>query len=206
MLAISRTAVNQRKTTKANFNCENWAGAGGKSSETRPNSTPIAHPGTCVWKLLKFGSFGFAFVLLILSCGSPDPRVLDIPIAVNDGSLSIENIGDYPEALVAIVSVMVHGLNLPAPQGQVFFYHEAELYRLAITKELKESVIEFSKRYALDPQAMKRFDLIEFELVKFANKQTLTTFAVAIHRKIFVAEWKLKYLPWSERVRVLAHE
>lgn len=58
-------------------------------------------------------------MLLVLHCGSPD-RVLEIPIAASDVLLSIEDIHDYHDALIAIVTVMVHTLNLPRPHAQGF--------------------------------------------------------------------------------------
>ena len=144
---------------------------------------------------------GISVALLSLGCNSPD-RVIDIPAAVNTAPKSIEAIKDYQGALSAIVSVMVRELKLPAPQGRVYFYRDAGAYQAALVTEIKTRGWPEGESKEI---RRVRHEL-EFELFKLTLKVANETGAVTMEQKVFIAEWNMMRLPWTNRVKTLAHE
>jgi hypothetical protein len=144
---------------------------------------------------------GISVALLSLGCNSPD-RILDIPAAVNTTSKSIEVIKDYDEALSAIVSVMIRELKLPAPRGRVYFYRDAGAYQAALVTELKTHGWPEG-----ESKEMRRVrHQLEFELFKLTLNVATQTGAVTMGQKVFIAEWSMMRLPWTNRAKALAHE
>ena len=157
-----------------------------------------------VWNYLarKAARFlGISVTLLWLGCNSPD-RVLDIPAAVNTAPKSIEAIKDYQEALSAIVSVMVRELKLPAPQGRLYFYRDAGAYQAALAAELKTR--GWPEGESKEIRQVRH--QLEFELFKLTLNVATETGAVTMGQKVFIAEWSMMRLPWTDRVKTLAHE
>ena len=157
-----------------------------------------------VWNYLarKAARFlGISVTLLWSACNSPD-RVLDIPVAVNTAPKSIEAIKDYQEALSAIVSVMVRELKLPAPQGRLYFYRDAGAYQAALAAELKTRGWPEGE----SKEIRKLRHQLEFELFKLTLKVATETGAVTMDQKVFIAEWSMMRLPWTNRAKTLAHE
>lgn len=144
---------------------------------------------------------GISLALLSSGCNSPD-RVLDIPAAVNTAPKSIEAIKDYQEALGAIVSVMVRELKLPAPQGRLYFYRDAGAYQAALAAELKTR--GWPKGESKEIRQVRH--RLEFELFKLTLNVANETGAVTMSQKVFIAEWRMMRLPWTNRVKTLAHE
>jgi hypothetical protein len=144
---------------------------------------------------------GISLALLSSGCNSPD-RVLDIPAAVNTAPKSIEAIKDYQEALGAIVSVMVRELKLPAPQGRLYFYRDAGAYQAALAAELKTR--GWPKGESKEIRQVRH--RLEFELFKLTLNVANETGAVTMGQKVFIAEWRMMRLPWTNRVKTLAHE
>jgi hypothetical protein len=152
-------------------------------------------------RLRRFFVLGISAALLSSSCNSPD-RVLDIPTAVNTAPKSIEAIKDYQEALSAIVPVMVRELKVPAPQGRVYFYSDAGVYQAALTTELKTRFWPEGESKEIRQWRNK----LEFELFKLTLNVATQTGAVTMGQKVFIAEWSMMRLPWTDRVKTLAHE
>jgi hypothetical protein len=144
---------------------------------------------------------GISVALISSGCNSPD-RVLDIPAAVNTAPKSIEAIKDYQEALSAIVSVMVRELKLPAPQGRLYFYRDAGAYQAALAAELKARGWPEGESKEIRQLRHK----LEFELFKFTLNVVTETGALTIDQKVFIAEWSMMRFPWTNRVKILAHE
>jgi hypothetical protein len=151
--------------------------------------------------LRGFIVLGMFVAFLSSGCNSPD-RVLDIPAAVNTAPKSIEVIKDYQEALSAIVPVMVRELKLPAPQGRVYFYSDAGAYQAALTTELKTRFWPEGESKEIRQWRNK----LEFELFKLTLNVATQTGAVTMGQKVFIAEWSMMRLPWTDRVKTLAHE
>src|SRR5262249_17167838 len=150
----------------------------------------------------KAARFLGIYVALISSgCNSP-ARVLDIPAAVNTAPKSIEAIKDYQEALNAIVSVMVRELKLPAPQGRLYFYRDAGAYQAALAAELKTR--GWPEGESKEIRQVRH--QLEFELFKLTVNVATETGAVTMDQKVFIAEWSMMRLPWTNRVKTLAHE
>src|SRR5215475_5254011 len=145
--------------------------------------------------------FGISVALLSSGCNSPD-RVLDIPAALNTAPRSIEAIKDYQEALSAIVSVMVRELKLPAPQGRLYFYRDAGAYQAALAAELKTR--GWPEGESKEIRQVRH--QLEFELFKLTLNVATETGAVTMDQKVFIAEWSMMRLPWTNRVKTLAHE
>jgi len=135
--------------------------------------------------------------VLASGCNSPD-RVIDIPAALDTAPKSIEAIKSYEEALSAIVPVMVKELNLPAPQGRLYFYSDTGAYQAALTTELKSFFPEGQSRRARNS--------LEFELFKLSTNLINESGAITMNQKVMIAEWSMMRLPWRDRVRTLAHE
>jgi len=157
-----------------------------------------------VWNYLgrKAARFlGIYVALLSSGCNSPD-RVLDIPAAVSTAPKSIEAIKDYQEALSAIVSVMVRELKLPAPQGRLYFYRDAGAYQAALAAELKTR--GWPEGESKEIRQVRH--QLEFELFKLTVNVAHETGAVTMDQKVFIAEWSMMRLPWTNRVKTLAHE
>ena len=156
------------------------------------------------WNYLAGGAarfLGISVILLWSGCNAPD-RTLDIPATVNTTPKSIEAINDYQEALSAIVSVMVRELKLPAPQGQVYFYRDAEAYRAALATAVKDH--RWPGGESIEARRLR--NQLEFVLFKDTLVLADETNAVTIDQKVFIAEWNMMRLPWISRVRTLAHE
>jgi hypothetical protein len=152
-------------------------------------------------RLRRFIVLGISAALLSSSCNSPD-RVIDIPTAVNTAPKSIEAIKDYQEALSAIVAVMVSELKLPAPQGRVYFYRDAGAYQAALATELKT----YGWPEGESKEIRQFRHQLEFELFKYTVNVATQTGAVTMGQKVFVAEWSMMRLPWTNRAKALAHE
>ena len=119
----------------------------------------------------------------------------------------MEKVHDYPEALMAIVAVMIHALNLPPPHGRVFVFSDIGAYQSAISNEIKQRLSKSSQKDGLDPRAAKiKKYANDFDIFKVTVEQAFKTSALGMHHKVFIAEWTVKDLAWPERVRILAHE
>jgi hypothetical protein len=112
---------------------------------------------------------------------------------------------DYPETLAAIVSVMTRDLKLPAPEGIVTFYPNSVALESALVVEYEKDFEQLEKQ--LGPKEKERFLATKVETIALSARQRATTaLAVGMYKRVLVNELIFFRYPWSERVRVLAHE
>jgi hypothetical protein len=145
-----------------------------------------------VWFSLGWGTF-------LPGCVST--RVVAIPPAAEAVRPPAYGIKDYPGALAAIMSVMVRDLKLPAVDGSVTLYFSQVSYEAGVVAESERDLERLRKQ--LGPRANK---LSEEEFVFAARRSAVSSVAVGMYRKVLVNEWRVGKFPWSEWVRVLAHE
>lgn len=154
--------------------------------------------------LLRLVCFSFGWGIFLSGCVSA-PRVIQIPTVLESVRPQVNRTSDYPEALAAIVSVMVRELKLPAVDGTVTFYPTSIALESALVAEYQKEFDQAEKQ--LSPKAREIFRATKEENIALAARQRATTaVAVGMHKRILVNELVLAKYPWSERVRVLAHE
>jgi hypothetical protein len=146
----------------------------------------------------------FACGLFLAGCVST-PRVVQVPTNVEAVRPAVNRGADYPEALAAIVSVMVQELKLPAVGGTVTFYPNSMALESALVMEYGKEFDQVENR--LGPEEKELFRAKREENIALAARQRATTaVAVGMHQRVLVNELVFVRYPWSERVRVLAHE
>ncbi|MGE5820627.1 MAG: hypothetical protein ACM37Z_21555 [Deltaproteobacteria bacterium] len=112
---------------------------------------------------------------------------------------------DYPETLAAIVSVMTRDLKLPVAEGIVTFYPNSVALESALVVEYEKEFEQLEKQ--LEPKEKERFLATKAETIALSARQRATTaVAVGMYKRVLVNEFIFFRYPWSERVRVLAHE
>lgn len=155
-------------------------------------------------RLLCLAGCSFAWGVLFPACVSV-PRVIAIPAVSDPVRASADRTGDYPEALAAIVSVMTRELKLPAVDGTVTFYSNRFALESALVAEYDKEFEQIEKQLA--PKAKELFRATKEENIALAARERATTaVAVGMHKRILVNELVFVRYPWSERIRVLAHE
>lgn len=160
-------------------------------------------PAARKWLLwLVCSTFGWG--ALLAGCASA-PRVVQIPTVVEPVRPAIGLTSDYPETLAAIVSVMTRDLKLPAAEGIVTFYPNSVALESALMVEYEKDFGQLEKQ--LEPTEKEHFLATKAETIALAARQRATTaIAVGMHKRVLVNELIFFRYPWSERVRVLAHE
>ena len=145
-----------------------------------------------------------AWGLFLSGCVST-PRAVQIPAILEPVRPPISRTSDYPETLAAIVSVMVRELKLPTPDGTVTFYPNSMVLESALVAEYEKDFEQFEKH--LGPKEKESFRATKAENIALAARQRATTaVAVGMHKRVLVNELVFVRYPWSERIRVLAHE
>ena len=108
---------------------------------------------------------------------------------------------DYPGALTAIMSIMVHDLKLPGVEGVVTVYSSQASYESGV---VAESEIDLERlRKQLGPTANR---LNEEELILAARRSAVSSVAVGMYKKVLVNDWRISRYSWPDWIRVLAHE
>jgi hypothetical protein len=144
--------------------------------------------------------FSFGWVIFLAGCAS-GPLVLAIPPVAEVVKPPAYGNKDYPAALAAIMSVMVHDLKLPAVEGSVTLYFSQTSYESGIVAESEKDLERL--RQQLGPRANR---LREEEFVFSARRFAVSSVAVGMYKKVLVNEWRLAKYSWPEWVKVLAHE
>jgi hypothetical protein len=109
---------------------------------------------------------------------------------------------NYPEVLAAISSVMVRELNFPPIQGVVTFYSNYQTFENGLAAQFEES-----RRREEERTGKRQPEAVRQETVAFAaHQRAVTATAVATNGNVLVHEITFNRFPWSERVRILAHE
>ena len=160
-------------------------------------------PSSIKWLLwLICSSFGWG--IFLPGCASA-PRVVQIPTIVEPVRPIISRTSDYPEILAAIVSVMVQNLKLPAADGTVTFYPNSVVLESALVAEYEKDFEQLERQ--LGPKEKERFQATKTESIALAARQRATTaVAVGMYKRVLVNDLTFVRYPWSERIRVLAHE
>lgn len=157
-------------------------------------------PSMRTW-LLSIVCCNFASGILLGGCASA-PRVLAIPPASENVRPAIQRINDYPDALAAIVFVMVRDLKLPAVEGTVTLYSNRFSFESALAAELEKDLESTEKQ--LDTQARETFK--SETIPNFARQVAVSSMAVGMNGRVLVNESYFQKLGWPESVRILAHE
>jgi hypothetical protein len=157
---------------------------------------------------MKIPKLILLLMLITIGCASA-PRVFPIPTMWEAGQTRTHRLTDYPEALAAIVSVMSGDLGFPAVEGTVRLYPNSMALESALAVELERDFQEMAQliEKQLGPQAKERFHAQHEGGVALAARQMATTaVVVSLYKRILVNELLFFRYPWSERIRVLAHE
>ena len=160
-------------------------------------------PSSTKWLLwLVCSSFGWG--IFLPGCASA-PRVVQIPTVLEPVRPALSLTSDYPEALAAIVSIMEQDLKLPVAGGTVTFYPHSIALESALAAEYAKDFEQLERR--LGPKEKERFQATKAESIALAARERATTaVAVGMHKRVLVNELVFARYPWSERIRVLAHE
>jgi hypothetical protein len=146
-----------------------------------------------VWLSLLWGMF-------LSGCAST-PQLLTIPPRAEAVKPPAYGSKDYSEVLAAIVSVMVRNLKLPPVEASVTLYFSQNSYESGVMAESEKDLERL--RQQLGSRANR---LREEELVFSARRFAVSSVAVGMYKKVLVNEWRLGKYPWTEWVKVLAHE
>jgi len=160
-------------------------------------------PSSTKWLLwLACSSFGWG--IFLPGCASA-PRVVQIPTIVEPVRPIISRTSGYRETLAAIVSVMVQNLKLPAADGTVTFYPNSMVLESALIAEYEKDFEQLERQ--LSSKEKERFQATKTESIALAARQRATTaVAVGMYKRVLVNDLTFVRYPWSERIRVLAHE
>ncbi len=143
------------------------------------------------------------FCGLFLHACATAPQVIPIPAPSEDAARSVNWLNEnYPEVLSAISTAMVRELKFPPIQGVVTFYSNYQTFESGLAAEFEKSARRAEERTGRRQPEAARQENIAF----LARQRSVTAAAVAIDDNILVHEIAFRRYPWSERVRVLAHE
>jgi hypothetical protein len=140
---------------------------------------------------------------LLLHACSAAPQLISIPAPSENAARSLDWLNEnYTEVLSAISTAMVRELKFPAIQGVVTFYSNYQTFESGLAAEF-----EANARLAEERTGRRQPEAVRQENIAFlARQRSVTAAAVAINGNILVHEIAFRRYPWSERVRVLAHE
>ena len=140
---------------------------------------------------------------LFLHACSAAPQVLPIPAPSENAVRPLDWLNEnYPEVLSAISTAMVRELKFPPVQGVVTFYSNYQTFESGLAAEFDASARRAEERAGRrQPEAVRQQNI-----AFLARQRSVTAAAVAINGNVLVHEIAFRRYPWSERVRVLAHE
>jgi len=131
--------------------------------------------------------------------------VVQIPTLVEPVQPNISRTSGDAEILAAIVSVMVRNLGLPAANGTVTFYPNGTALESALIAEYEKDFGQLER--LLGSKEKGRFQATQTDSIALAARQRATSaVAVGMYKRVLVNDLTFVRYPWSERVRVLAHE
>ena len=140
---------------------------------------------------------------LIVQACTTSPQVIPIPAPSEDAARSVDRLNEnYPQVLSAISTAMVRELKLPPIQGAVSFYSNYQTFESGLAAEFEEIARRAEERTGRrQPEAVR-----QESIALLARQRAVTAAAVATNGNVLVNEIAFSRYPWSERVRVLAHE
>lgn len=142
----------------------------------------------------------FALTLLASSCASAPQS---ITVTSVDRAIAAPSPGtkDYPQALRAILSVMLRNLQLPPVEVSAILYSSQNSYVESVVADAERDLQQLRK--VLGPLAK---NLRDDEYLTQAREAALSTGAVGKHKRLLLNESRLEKYPWPEWIKVLAHE
>lgn len=143
---------------------------------------------------------GCAWAIFLTGCIAA-PRTLGIPAVADAVRPPPYGTKDYPAALAAITSVMVRDLQLPAVEGSVTVYSSQASYESGVVAESEQDLARL--RQQLGARVTR---LNEEEFIFAARRFAVGSVAVGMYKKVLINDWRVNKYPWSEWIRVLAHE
>jgi hypothetical protein len=136
-----------------------------------------------------------------VGCASA-PQVLTIPSVTDTAKPPPYGTKDYGAALAAIMSVMVRDLKLPPiDDGSVTLYPSQASYEAGVVAQSAENLERLRKQLGPRAKQMKGA-----ESVLAATTMAVGSNGVGMYKRVLINEWRVAKFPWSEWVRLLAHE
>lgn len=134
---------------------------------------------------------------------SAAPQAIPIPAPSENAARSLDWLNEnYSEVLSAISTAMVRELKFPQIQGVVTFYSNYQTFENGLAAEFEANARRAEERTGRrQPESVRQENI-----AVLARQRSVTAAAVAINNKVLVHEIAFRRYPWSERVRVLAHE
>jgi len=108
---------------------------------------------------------------------------------------------DYPQALRAILSVMLRNLQLPPVEVSAILYSSQNSYVESVVADAERDLQQLRK--VLGPLAK---NLRDDEYLARARETAVGSDAVGKHKRLLLNESRLEKYPWPEWMKVLAHE
>jgi hypothetical protein len=132
------------------------------------------------------------------------PQVLTIPSVTHTVKPPQYGTRDYASTLAAIMSVMVQDLKLPLIDGgSVTVYFTQASFEAGAVAQSAETVERLKRQFRLNAQQIKE---LESSVAASATTMAVGASALGMYKRVLLNEWRLAKYPWSEWVRVLAHE
>jgi hypothetical protein len=140
--------------------------------------------------------------LFLYACAA-GPQVIPIPAPAENAAGSLERLNEnYTAVLSAISTAMVRDLKFPPIQGIVTFYSNYQTFEHGLAAEFEANARRREERTGRrQPEAVRQKNI-----AFLARQRAVTAAAVATNGNVLVHEIAFRRYPWSERVRVLAHE
>lgn len=155
----------------------------------------------CWFMWLVYSAFWCAAVLS--GCVSA-PQVLTIPSATHSVKAPQYGTRDYATVLAAITAVMVRDLKLPPIDGgSVTVYYSQASFEAGAVAQSPQIVEMAQKQYRLNADQVKE---LETSVAASSIRMAVGAAAIGMYKKVLVNDWRLASYPWSEWVRVVAHE
>jgi hypothetical protein len=140
----------------------------------------------------------------MLSSCAAGPQVLTIPSVTDTVKPTQYGTRDYAAVLAAIMSVMVRDLKLPPIEGgSVTIYYSQASFEAGALTHSAETAAMIQKQFGLGPEQMKEVESIA---AASATRMAVGATALGMYKRVLVNDWRLAKYPWSEWVRVIAHE
>jgi len=108
---------------------------------------------------------------------------------------------DYPQALAAIMAVMVDEWQLPGVEVSVTLYPSQVSYESGVVSELERNRQRLRQQFGLALNPAR-----EEEAVLASKRLAVNSAAVGMYRRVLINESRVTRFLWTEWMRVLAHE
>jgi hypothetical protein len=145
-------------------------------------------------------------IIIALVCAATISACATAPVTLTvaaKGASSPPRYGnkDYPQALAAIMAVMVSELQLPGVDVSVTLYPSQVSYESGVVGELERNRQRLRQRFHL---ALNRAS--EEQALLASKRLAVNSAAVGMYRRVLIDEPRVNRLLWTDWVRVLGHE